>query len=562
MNDIKITVADKKATLKGTPVIVCGNSDYTVTFSFDEEWSLTGPKTARFVYVKNGEKQHEDVVFEGNTAAVPVLSDVTFVQVGVFEGNLATTTPARILCTPSILCGTGTAGSLTEDVYNQLLALVVDMAEKGSFGATEEQAQQINQNSQDITQLGEEKADRTELNALETEKANQEDVELLKARVNNLSTLEAGSTTGDAELADIRVGADGKTYENAGEAVRGQVGALEETIENDASKSYEEFTIFMYDQFLHPDGGARDGSGLWKRSDNMEIRKGASYITFHLFEYANVTNVLSFYDENTNYISGVSVYSNVQGMVYGKVEIPQNARYVRGCTKTDFLDESYFRVHYDNPYNSTDRYMLVTSVKKPITFEAADIICAGDSIMRGYLPDATITENNWINLFKDMSGANSVTNAAKGGACFVSQSNSVLSQITGESLSGKTHIIVSAGVNDYYYRTHPLLFKNALNDLAAYLANNKDADARVIFVTPFNVTITGEGLECNSLNWYREAITEVALLNGFDVIDGSVFGLPDKVNSFHEAVLTDGLHPTELGYRIIANKMSEILLSN
>lgn len=50
----------------------------------------------------------------------------------------------------------------------------------------------------------------------------------IEARVNLLSNLAEGSTTGDAELMDIRVGADGMVYDNAGSAVRIQIRNIDE----------------------------------------------------------------------------------------------------------------------------------------------------------------------------------------------------------------------------------------------------------------------------------------------------------------------------------------------
>lgn len=123
MKTIDIVVRDKIAHASRDALYICGNSDFVVAFDFDEEWAEYTTKTARFTW--NG--QYEDVIFDGNECPVPIISDAHSFKVGVFAGNLRTTTPAYVPAKKSILCDGGVPADPPPDVYAQIMEKLNEM---------------------------------------------------------------------------------------------------------------------------------------------------------------------------------------------------------------------------------------------------------------------------------------------------------------------------------------------------------------------------------------------------------------------------------------------------
>lgn len=153
----------------------------------------------------------------------------------------------------------------------------------------------------------------------------QNEMSVLKSRMDAFASLPNGSTTGDAELMDVRVGADGATYPSAGDAVRKQFKLVGNNIDDLESLCIHQ-SKNLYDPTMQTDdtisphyyvNGAPYESTQFDIAYNctapIEVEQMTTY-TLGLVPAVNgftkpwgtAPHGAFFYDENGEYISGTA----------------------------------------------------------------------------------------------------------------------------------------------------------------------------------------------------------------------------------------------------------------
>lgn len=133
MRYLPVTIRDKIAEYMSSEKMICYNSDYILQFTFDAEWDSYTQKTAQIRYfsTNKGWVKH-DIIFTGMECNVPVIPNANVVYVGVYAGDIRTTTEAEISCRPSVLSYDGAPVNPPDDVYNQIMQKLNEIEQSGA----------------------------------------------------------------------------------------------------------------------------------------------------------------------------------------------------------------------------------------------------------------------------------------------------------------------------------------------------------------------------------------------------------------------------------------------
>ena len=213
MTTIELVANDQLLQVTVSPKISSGEVNTVgIHVDFSDEWNNFG-KNAVF-YTSYNSRDIYEIVMTNDECIVPSevmkKSGTLYIGIrGVNNTKVKTTSLVKLKISEGAPTGNSTEVEPTPDVYQQLLT---------AYGKTD--------------------------NSIKVEKAErQAEIAVERARIDNISTLTEGSTTGDAELLDIRVKADGSTATSAGNAVREQVSELKSDLTNTQNVLENAYTL-------------------------------------------------------------------------------------------------------------------------------------------------------------------------------------------------------------------------------------------------------------------------------------------------------------------------------
>lgn len=210
--------------------------------------------------------------------------------------------------------------------------------------------------------------------------------------------------------------------------------------------------------------------------------------------------------------------------------------------------------------------------------EGKKALFLGDSITEGV--GASCIENCYVNVFERLTGCKTVNYGISGTRYAVKKADAAtpgadrnyISRVD-EMCADADIVVVFGGTNDFGHGDAPLggfsdrdpnTFYGACHILYRKLLE-KYPDAVIVVMTPMhrlseNVTTNEIGLPCERLIEFVKAEREVAEYYSLPVLDlFASSGIQPAVDVIREKYMPDGLHPSDAGARIIAERLKGLL---
>ena len=365
--------------------------------------------------------------------------------------------------------------------------------------------------------------------------------------------------------------------------------------------------IDMYDKTTNTDGffvnisggGNLIANANFSASDFYPIEKDKTYEFFNADgNGVPLYPALALYDTSKVYIS--SYISSGSATDTTTRFIAPNDGFVRFSIRKSNVDIAFFREFVENSFKklnwlSVDESNLTTellekvnsvgstpspvvtsgeyshSLAKPFNFSGKASVWFGDSITYGMSspdvnnPSLHYTANGYVKLFSDNVGMTNV-NRAISGTTFADtvDTNSILNRVLAYT-TPKDFVFVAGGTNDHSLNkplgtlgdTTGETVYGALHVICEHFKTNY-ATSQVIFITPTEKTRDYPNQEA-PLDSYRKAVYEMAVINGYSVVDGRKIGFPSAKGAFADLLISDGVHPSELGHEHYAKTLQGIL---
>ena len=301
------------------------------------------------------------------------------------------------------------------------------------------------------------------------EKANFIELEVERKRIDSFTSLKEGSTTGDAELIDGRVGADGETYANIGGAIREQIKSINNLL-GYSSTSLED----IVDVELAITKGINiglDGNNYaneYVSHGATDVIEGTEIIVSG-FSQGSENYPFIIFKNNDTIISNVYISSGVHKNYRVKVPIGVNKIIINGnytkqvesetlvyptLKKVVVLPSKTFKEYVDDT-----KILLSPLYTKKVSFN-------GDSIMygQGYAGGfAKMIADKYSMVYENI--------AVSGGAIAYTTNESVhcISKTVENMSIDSDYVILEGGYNDYIYKTPLGVITDGMNDVI----NNK-----------------------------------------------------------------------------------------